>query len=459
MTYRTIISAKSGIVVDLSTGTLTGRNVILTLSAMTIQVTAAMVGQELYSALLDYWKANSSMAQYDFPMYAIDQTSGKYQMGFDGTLYNGWTFDSATTKKNLASMGWTQFNTNGTIAEEWFGISTPPGALLSTDQPYYQLTSGSTLAPTNFTFTGPVNEAVQVFGDATHGNINTTSFCEIYARSQGMTYSTATLAAVSRSASGPYAQAFPLSDSTDINITLADTAFTAAPYTSLVTTFYATAIAETIGGVSHNFNIVVDNTTAAVSLADLYQYLQYLSRQATNINQGASPNNAVFIGKVTPVLANMVGSTLVTTTGVYINAVNPSDLNNITYTDVNGATANNPFTASGTFNFNSVLSGVTSGTFTLYFDAGFGTSTAVIVNDASGTPITGSIAGVSSHSFTFAYDTNTQGGRTAGTNALCDLVVIAPGGAKYIRQQLTLLRQAGQQFAVTGTADSVYTSV
>ena len=452
---RTILASKALILIDVVGGSVAGHNVLLDLVAYTIQVTAAMNGQELYSALLDYWKNTAGMTKYDFPIYPIDETSGKYQIGFDGALYNAWTWKDATTKKNLASIGWRQYNGNGTVAEEWQGVSTPPGAIGDTDQPYYQLLA--TDAPTNFTFAGPVNEAVQVFGDATHGNFDKRTALTLYVRPQGKTYSSANLASVSRSATGPYAQAFPLASAVDSNVSLADAVFTSAPYTSVNVTFFAANQSENIGGAAHNFNVVVDNSTAQLSLAQLYQYLQYLSRQSTNINQGAGANNAVHLGQTTGALASFVGTTFVTAQGVYVAGVQPSDINNVQYTDVTGATATNPFTASGTINFNSLIQAAgANATYTLYFDSAFGSGAAVVVNDANGNPITGSVGGAASVSFTFAYDSNTQGGRAAGTDAGCDLVVIAPNFTKYLRVPVTLKRASGQVFTATGQADSVY---
>ena len=455
---RTIISTKAGIVVDVSTGSAPGRNVILDLTAFTIEVTAAMNGQELYSALLDYWKVTSGMTKYDFPIFPVDETAGKYYIGFDGQLYNTWIWKDTPSKKNLSSIGWRQYNADGSVAEEWQGVSTPPGAIGDSDQPYYQLLSSD--SPANFTFTGPVAEPVKVFGDVTNGNFDKRTSLRLYVRPQGKTYAYADLASVSRSATGPYGQAFPLADGVDTNVTLSDSVFTSAPYTSVAVTFYVSNQSYTIGGVSHNFNVVVDNSTANLTLNQLYQYLQYLSRQATNINGGSSPNNVVHTGQTTGVLAAYVGTTFVTSTGVYVNGVQTTQLNDIQYTDVSGVVSSNPFTASGTINFNSAIQAAgANASYFLYFDSSFGSSSAIVVNDASSNPITGVVGGVSSISFTFAYDSNVQGGRTAGTDAGCDLVVLANGYTKYLRVPVTLKRAAGQTITATGQADSVYVAV
>jgi len=88
-------------------------------------------------------------------------------------------------------------------------------------------------------------------------------------------------------------------------------------------------------------------------------------------------------------------------------------------------------------------------------DDPFNTDDAVIVNDDTGTPISGQITQVN-EPFTFAYDTNVQGGRVAGTDAA--VVVVAQGlnDSKWAEAAFTIPRSVGLVFPVNLLDDSVY---
>ena len=88
-------------------------------------------------------------------------------------------------------------------------------------------------------------------------------------------------------------------------------------------------------------------------------------------------------------------------------------------------------------------------------DDPFNTPDGVIVQDDTATDITGQITQVL-EPFTFAYDTNVQGGRVAGTDA--DVVVVAQGlnDSKWAEAAFTIPRQVGLNFPVNLLDDAVY---
>ncbi len=47
--------------------------------------------QALYSKIQDLW-AVSTYQDSPMPVYGIDALSGQFQIGTDGTTFNGWTF-------------------------------------------------------------------------------------------------------------------------------------------------------------------------------------------------------------------------------------------------------------------------------------------------------------------------------------------------------------------------------
>lgn len=85
----------------------------------------------------------------------------------------------------------------------------------------------------------------------------------------------------------------------------------------------------------------------------------------------------------------------------------------------------------------------------------WGEAGAVTVNDKDGVPIQGSI-GASSIDFTFDYDGNVQGGRTAGTDAAITVVAGRPGSAKPVVAAGTITRSKGVSISLVAEADRAY---
>jgi len=88
-------------------------------------------------------------------------------------------------------------------------------------------------------------------------------------------------------------------------------------------------------------------------------------------------------------------------------------------------------------------------------DDPFDTDDAVIVNDDTGTPITGTITQIN-EAFTFAYDTNNQGGRIAGVDAPVFIAAQGLEDSKNAVAPFTIPRQTGLSFPVNLLDESVY---
>jgi hypothetical protein len=253
---RTLVSAKSAVFVcsDVVAESQTGKNVILNTAARTFSIPSALNisinGLVLYSAIMDYFLANATaLAGIPFPFNPVNNLSLQLIIGQDGSNNNnGWAPADLATKKAISGVGWLQYNAAGTVTEQWFGVLTTTGGILSTDQCYYQLTA--TAAPTNFSTSGPVFEPVQVVNNTGTGNFSNTSYFSINVRPQGRTFAGATLDTVFRtSTAGGYAQAFGVTTAVDSNITLSDATLAAAPYTSLSLVYYTAAQNFTVNGV------------------------------------------------------------------------------------------------------------------------------------------------------------------------------------------------------------------
>ena len=408
--------------------------------------------QALYSKFVELW-ATPSYQDSPFPMYAIDALSGQFQFGTDGATFNGWKPANDTTRQMLRDGGWSEYNAAGQLARQYVGI-VGLGTVSAGAQLYYQKVLNGTAS--NFTFTDQCNEGIQVYGDATNGNFDSRVYFKSYVREYGKKYKDSVLADTGKTSTGAFLVNMLLSNEDDLKIQANDAAMTGAPYDGITVSYYTANQTRSIGGTNRNFKIIINGNNA--TLEQIYTKIQYLLRQPTNIN--ASGTAGVKTGKIQNELLRFVGDTLVTSQSVYIDNIQPADSNRIEFYDDSNTLRTNPYTAAGTMTFNAPLQGAGSSyrlIFTTLPGAGndFGESGAVTVNDASGTPITGTISGASI-SFTFDYDGNVQGGRTAGTDAAVTLIGIRPGSGKYVAASGTLTRSKSIALSLVAETDRVY---
>ena len=388
-------------------------------------------GQALYSFLKEEWKNDASLIPYPFPMVSITPEQFEF--------VEGWVPANDTTRYLIRFAGWREINASSVLEREYMGIVSL-GNIDSSDTAYYAFSSDA--AKTDFNFTGTINQAIQTFGDSSNGNFDKrANTLTVYIRAQGKTYGSATSTSIGLTALNYIANRFPLAESTDSKITASDvTIANDAPYTGMSITYGATT--RTIGGVSYNFNIVVDGNGGTTQ--QIYEFVQYSLRQATDIDAGAGTQ----VGQLADSLMSFAGDTLKTTTGVAIDDSQASDRNNLVFTDTGGTERSFPFLSTGTLSFNPNLVNDSATIYRTFFTSGFGTGSAIIVQDNSGTGISGNLGGASSVDFDFDYDGNTQGGRTAGTDANITVVAIGLDTAQYVSATATITRSTGQNISL-----------
>jgi hypothetical protein len=452
---RAFITAKSAVIIRKGTTPIVGENVVIDTVALTINITAEINSLAFFSALYDYWVVTAGMTNIPFPVSTGDLDAGKLYIGYDGTLYNAWKFLNESSKKNIKSAGLTFFNTDGTIAEEWQGIITPPLGIPETYTPYYQQTAGGT--PVDFYFPGAVNEPIKVYGDANNGNIDKRAYLKISSRPPGYVFSSADMPSVQRAKLGGYVQAFGVSNLSDEKVTASDSIVGASPYTSMGLTYYTTDQMRNTGTGSFPYRQIINNTTAGLTRYQIYMKHQLLFRSNADIDDGAG----TVIGKASDTLMYFVGDVLYSS--AFIDGLNPAEYDFVVFVDKNGAPHKYPFAASFNLNFNSAIRSVGTAKYTLYFSDPsatngdeWGKAGAVVVNDATGLPITGLVGGLATKSHTFDYG-STQGGRTANTDAACILVVTA-AGVDYSATPVIISRAVGQNFAINAKANLWYQS-
>jgi hypothetical protein len=193
-----------------------------------------------------------------------------------------------------------------------------------------------------------------------------------------------------------------------------------------------------IDGTSAPFRIIVTDASGVATTQQIYEKLQYLLRQNTDIDSGAG----TVIGATADSLGQFVGDLYVGAISVAIDGLNANFFNSIEQFDRNGVKRIYPFVAAGTINFGANAG---SGDFKYWMfftdtpDGDFGTADAIIVQDKDGNPIEGTFVG-SPVNFSFAYDTNAQGSRTPATNAPVKVVGLGLSGGQYTIVDYTITR-------------------
>lgn len=412
--------------------------------------------QALYSKFVELW-ATATYQDSPFPMYAIDALSGQFQFGTDGSTYSGWKPANDATRQMLRDGGWSEYTSGGVLARQYVGI-VGLGSVSTGAQLYYQKVSEGAAA--NFTFTDQCNEGIQVYGDIAADAATTTfdsrTYFKGYVREYAKKYKDSILADTGKTATGANIVNVLLSNEDDLKITANDAAMSGAPYSGITVAYYTANQSRNIGGSPYNFKIIVAGNGA--TLEQIYTKLQYLLRQSSDINTGGTAGTKT--GKIQSSLAAFVGDTLVTGTSVYIDNIQGADSNRIEFYDDSATKRTNPYTASGTITFNSVLVGAGS-SYRLMYTSGpgvndnYGEVGAITVLKADGTtPISGTISS-GSIGFDFDYDGSTAGG-TAGTDKAVTLIGVRPGFGKFAVATGTLSRSKALSLSLVAEADRVY---
>lgn len=134
-------------------------------------VTVATTGQNWYSFLQQSWRTEATLANVTFPLIANGPNSF--------TLFDDWEFSSGINY--LSRDGMRYKNTADTQTAIW-------AALLSSGVPagetvrYRQVVDGATYSAAA---TGEIDQLIQVYGDATHGNFDYRGFLVLKVQAEG----------------------------------------------------------------------------------------------------------------------------------------------------------------------------------------------------------------------------------------------------------------------------------
>lgn len=434
--------------------------------------------QALYSKFIKLWET-AAYNSFPFPMYAIDALSGQFEFGFDGSRFNDWKPANDATREALRDGGWNEYQAAGTpdiagtsdtgdLARRYVGIVSL-GEFDAGGQAYYQIVDGAN--PTNFVFTDEPNQAVQIYGDAAVDATTTTfdsqTFFKAYIRSQGFTYDDSVLADTGKTGTGANIVNVLLSNAADLNVVNTDAEITgseAATYANIDVSYYTTSQAIDINNVSDDFDfrIIIDGDNK--TLQQIYTKVQYLLRQTSNINTAGDAGTKR--GDIQDTLLRFEGDKLICSQSVFIQNLRPQDRNSVDFFDQGGTKRIYDFAATLQLNFNSFLQSGGTGYYTVYITDSttgaddYGTATAIVLDDNTGTDIAG-VINAASITKSIDFDNNTQGGRVDADENSADIGITVVAGNKGVAKPVvatgTIERSKSNVVTLTAEQDRAYT--
>jgi len=408
--------------------------------------------QCLYSFCKEEWKNDANLVKYPFPWVAI--TAEQFEL-------NGWTLKDTTTIELIRDGGWAVRDTGGTTQEEFMNLTTlgsfnEPLA----DRAYYQQVINGTA--TSAVYTGPVNQAIKIYGAAAYGNFDYRTYFKIYLREQGKSYAYVDLMDSQNLATLTYKKyALPLSNSTDLKITHSDIIITGStPYTDMSIIWYETPQEINIGGVDYDFSIIINGSGGTAE--QIYEFVQYQLRQAVDIDDGGGS----VTGKTSEELLQFVGDNLRTLRagedGVYIENFLAVDTNRLTFTTDQNISVTYPYVAAGYINFNDNLVTDTDAYYWVFFTNAngnvFNSPNAILVNDNSGSPLSGACSGRAQIAFDFDYQGNDQGGRTPNTDAPFTAVAIGLSTGQYVSTTGSIVKSTANSINFVAALERNYSN-
>lgn len=399
-----------------------------------------------------------------------NETLRQFQRWTKGSFADAGAFEliksrkiAAVDRPKVRGSGWIERSLDDGVDRIYFGARSLGTGIQASSQPYYQTALGG--APTDFGRTGPVNEAIQVFGstanspsDATAGNFDNRSYFAMSIRTFGFNHDRKTLADSGIDASDGFAAGFALDETPHLTTgtyTLADVYGGAqvAPFTGLSLEKLATPQTETgFAQADGNFTWVLNNTLNA-SLDECVAFLDALAGTDDDIDSGTETvtngkrvNTWYYYNSSGQIVFRSGADSL----GLFVENIPTADAQRCAFTADDASIKTRPFKVQveidpGSFAIADVLA-----FYHVYYSDGaggldFGTANAVTVIDDNSNAVKGNVSTdvvTNKIIFTYDYDGNTDAGLSAGTDKEMVAIVEGDGGATQAQTTFTVTRSA-----------------
>lgn len=389
--------------------------------------------------------ANETLRKYDKFMVGSYKYAGAYEMA------NGRKIATADVKK-MRGTGMVWRAASGAVNRIYFGARSL-GNIEATSQPFYQTAAGG--APVNFSYPGPIDEMIQVFGttangDAGAGSFDTRTYLAVSVRTFGKNFDRKTLADSGIPIMDGFSAGFALGESNHLttgNYVLANVYGGAqvAPFTGMTLELWGAP--DDVSGFNEgngDFSWILSNTGGG-TLDQCVAYLDALAATDNDIDSAGGVTNGKRVATWYSYDAQgrIVTRSGADANGLFIRNMTGADKLRVVFTTDAATTRTYPF-----FPLVSIPVGANAAAdpncwYHAYFkDVGandFNTATAVVVRDNGGGDVKGLISGANSVSFEFPYDTDTFGG-PAGTDKTIVIEVEGNGVATAAKTEVLITR-------------------
>ena len=347
------------------------------------------------------------LRQYDTFLEGTFKFGGAYKFVNDRKLYDaaagGADSLTADDRFKVRGSGWIEYDGDGQICRIYYGNKSL-GNIEAASQPYFQLADGG--APVNYDKDGPIDEAVQVYGDVTY-DTNTTTFDtrtyeSLKIRTFGYNYDEKILSDSGVTEMGGYASGFALGETAHLttgDYSLADVwgGAQVSPWDVMTLEELDTPQTETgFTTADADFTWVVNNDGAG-TLDEVVAYLDAIAQTDDDINEHLSnETNGKRVGvwytyDASGNILPQVG-TGAASEGLFIEGLLGTDKNRVVFTDDAGATKIYPSYSNVTVTVGAGAVADTNAWFHAFFldgpaAADFNTADALTVEDASATEV------------------------------------------------------------------------
>ena len=412
-----------------------------------------------------------------------DENLRKFNRWLEGNFKFGGAYNFVNSRKPslagdreiLRGSGWSEYASDGGIDRIYFG-NKGLSNIESGSQPFYQLSDNTSpnlnsISPVDYAKTGQFDEAVQVLGntgntptDATAGDFDTRAYQITKIRTYGYNYDEKdTVNDLGIAELGGYSTGFAVNESTHLttgDYTLADV-YTAqiSPWTGMTLVKLATPQTESGFNESDGDFTWILNNTVPGSLAQCVAFLDALSQSDDDIDSGSE---TVTYGKRvgTWYTYNATGQVVTRSgadsLGLFIENIPTADEQSIVFTDDSGNTKTYPFSVNVEATIGSTAKGDSNAWYHSFFGADYNTSSAITVEDASGSDVKGLASTADGNNkiiFAFDYDGDTVGG-TAGTDKNCVFLCEGDGGATQAKTLYTITRITTVSFSCSPSVEN-----
>ncbi len=390
-------------------------------------------------------------------------TSGTFKFGGAYNYVNGRIPSIDGDRAIVRGSGWNEYDVSGTATRIYFG-NKGLSNIYSGSQPYYQLSEQGTA--TDFAKVGQIDEAVQVFGDASNGDFDSRTYEAVSIRTYGNNMDRKnTVDDLGIAELGGYSTGFALNESIHLK-----TNESSHPFDDVITTptgVWANMELNHIAAPSAKSGEFSDETGSRLfswelisdDSATLDEQIAWLDAFATQAAMEADGLGVVTgnLGKdiETWYYYNAAGQVVTKsgvdsdTEGLYLNNVPTSDQQRVVMTDDGGTVKAYSFSVSVEADVGSTAKADANAWYHSYFAAAYNTSGAITVEDSGATEVKGLASTANGDNkiiFSFDYTGDTVGG-SADTDKNCVYLCEGDGGATQAKTLYTITKNTTVAFS------------